>query len=115
MWLCLLAVIGCLTTGMSDLAVEAVVRMPAALINFEFARVLRILDDELEFELQLMDEEEKAVCKVSAKAHPGIMYLVDGCDFGLRIAKDSWMYKTHKNNVPKNRAIRPQILIDAHA
>ena len=102
---CLLAVIGALTTGMSDLELEAVVQMPASLINIEIPRILKILDVALDAEMQLMDEEEKQTCRGSAKSHPGIMYYLDGCDFPLRIAKDSFMYKTHKKNVPKQRAL----------
>ena len=110
---CLLAVIAVLTTAMSDLELEAVVQMPASLINIEAPRILKILDDSMD--LQLMDDEEKQTCRGSAKSHPGIMYYLDGCDFPLRIAKDSFMYKTHKKKVPKQRALRAQILIDAYA
>lgn len=112
---CLLAVIGCCTTGMSDVAMEGVVEFPSSLINIEFERLMTILDEHLEPEMQLMDDEEKEVCKGSAISHPNILYFVDGCDFAVRVAKDGWMFTTHKKNVPKKRAIRAQILIDSYA
>ena len=110
---CLFAVLGALTTGLSDIAMEGVVEMPASLINIEFERILKILDETYECELFLMNEEEKRDCVGAAKSHPNIMYFVDGCDFAINNAKEGWMYKTHKKNVPKQRAIRAQILIDA--
>eukprot|EP01084_Bolivina_argentea_P212532 361245_1 len=38
---CLFAVLGLMSTGMSDLAMEAVCEMPASLINIEFERIQR--------------------------------------------------------------------------
>ena len=61
-----------------------------------------------------MNAEEKEICIGAAKSHPFIMYYLDGCDFPIRIAKDGWMYKTHKDNVKKHRAFRAQILIDSY-
>lgn len=110
----LFSTIGCLTQGMSNIAMEAVVEMSAALINIEFERILKILDEHLEDEWFLMNDAEKELCIGKAKSHPGIMYYIDGCDFALKVGKDAWVYKTHKKNIKKQRAIRAQIIIDSY-
>ena len=108
----LFAVLGLLTTGMGDLAMEGLAEIPASLCCIEFERVLHILDSKLD-DLHLLSEEEKVVCIGSAKAHPNILYYVDGCDFPIRCASEGWMYNTHKPNCPKQRGIRAQILCDS--
>lgn len=108
----LFSTIGCLCTGMSELAMEGVTGIPASLINIDFERNLKFLDEYPE--LYLMNDEEKKLCVGAAQSDSNIMYYVDGCDFSLQIAKEGWMYKTHKENIPKKRAIRVQILIDSN-
>ena len=110
---CLFSVLGILSTGVSDPAMEAVVEMPHSLIGVEFERVLKILDTVLTDQMFLMDEEEKAMCVGAAKTHPFIMYYIDGCDFPLQIADKAWMYSTQKKNIKKRTALRAQILVDS--
>ena len=109
---CLFAVLGILSTGISDPAMEAVVEIPDSLICVEFERVPKILDRVFADQIFLMDEEEKAMCVGAAQSNPYIMYYIDGCDFALQIADKAWMYSTQKKNIKKRTAIRAQILVD---
>ena len=109
----LLATIGMLSTGLGYQAMEGVVEINAGLLCVEFARNLHILDKVLDYEMNLMDDDEKQKCKSAAKSHPDICYYVDGCDFALRIGLQKWMYLTHKKNIKNRTAIRAQILIDS--
>ena len=109
----LFAVLGALRTGISDAAMEAVVGVPESLITVDFERILKILDEQEEGQMYLMNDDEKALCFGAAKSNPYIVYYLDGCDFPLQIAKNAWMYKTHKKNIQKQRGIRAQILIDS--
>ena len=97
---------------MSDVAMEGLARIASSLIHLEFERMLLILDKHLD-DLHLLDEEEKAQCIGASKAHPNLLYWVDGCDFPFSNASERWMYKTHKPNVPKQCGIRAQILCDS--
>ena len=106
------SVIGILCTGMSDLCMEGVSRMSHGLINVEFARLLSILDEVLQDQMHLMDADEKTLCVGACESDPRTMYFVDGCDIAVEECKESWMWKTHKDNVKKNRAARFQILVD---
>ena len=110
---CLFAVLGILSTGMSDPAMEAVVEMPHSLIGVEFERILKILDVVLADQLFLMDSEEKAMCVGAAKSNPFIMYYIDGCDCAIQIAEKAWLYITQKKNVKKRTAFRAQVLVDS--
>ena len=109
----LFATIGMLSTGMSYTAMEGLVGINSGLLCVEFARNLFILDEKLDYEMSLMDEDEKAACFGAANSNPYIMYYVDGCDFALKIGLQKWMYLTTKKNIKNNTAIRAQILIDS--
>lgn len=109
----LFATIGMLSTGMSYKAMEGLVGINAGLLCVEFERILFILDEMLDYEMCLMDEEEKAECVGAAKSHPYIIYYVDGCDFAIKIGLQKWMYLTTKQNIKSRTAIRAQILIDS--
>ena len=109
----LFATIGMLSTGLGYLAMEGLVEINAGLLCIEFARNLFILDKVLDYEMELMDDEEKEMCATAARSHPYICYYVDGCDFALRIGLQKWMYLTTKKNVKNRTAIRAQILIDS--
>ena len=109
----LFATIGMLSTGMSYSAMEGLVEINAGLLCIEFARNLAILDRKLDYEMELLDEEEKQMCEKAAKSHPYVCYYVDGCDFALRIGLQKWMYLSTKKNIKNKTAIRAQILIDS--
>ena len=105
--------LGILAQGVGDLVMESIAGMSHALIGKIFERMLGILDKELEEQMFLMDEEEKQLCKGACVSDPNIVYFIDGCDFAIEARKDAWMWKTHKENCKKKRAIRAQILMDA--
>ena len=107
----LFAVIGSLRTGMTDLAMEGLCGIPASLLCIEFERTLRILDEVLD-ELFLMNDEEKMQCRGAAKSYPGLLYIIDGADFPIRVGRHSHIYRTHKKNVHKQQAVRAQMIID---
>ena len=109
----LFATIGMLSTGLGHPAMEGLVEINAGLLCIEFARNLLILDKVLDYEMELLNEEEKSMCQSAAKSHPYICYYVDGCDFALRIGLQKWMYLTTKKNIKNRTAIRAQILIDS--
>ena len=111
---CLFAVMGCLTQAMTNKAMEVTVGMAASLIDIEFVRILKILDAHLDCRWGPMNDEEKLMCIGAAKSCPWIMYYIDGCDFPIELAFDRWVYKTHKDNVKKQCAIRAQVIIDSY-
>lgn len=109
----LFTTICCLKTGLTDLGLEGMCNIPAALISLDLPRILTILDDLLVDEMQLLTEEEKEQCRGSAESDEQIVYWVDGSDFAIKIGKFGWMYKTHKSNVHRQKAVRAQILTDS--
>ena len=105
------AVIGSLCTGNDDLTMEAICKMSHSLICKEMEHMLFVLDEVLD-NMWLMSEEEKQQCIGACKSNPNIIYFLDGCDFAIEEQKNRWMYKTHKDNIKKQTAIRAQILVD---
>ena len=109
---CMFAVIGILSTGMSDVSMEGVARMSAGLIGLEFERILCFVDAALDT-MYLMDPASKAVARGTCSSNPNIVYFIDGCDIAVEELKEAWLWKTHKKNVKNQRAARAQIIIDS--
>ena len=109
----LFTTIGILSTGMNDLSMETVADVSNGLICLEFERNLGILGILLDDEMKLMADDEKNTCYGSCNSDPDVIYFIDGCDFGIKKRKDAWMWKTHKDNVKGNKAVRAQIICDS--
>lgn len=110
---CLFSVLAALNTGMTNLNLEGLCEMPASLINVEFVRILKILDDVLDDEMSLLTPLQRNDRMGACQSDPNIVYFCDGVDFEYQVSKHKWIFMSHKKNVKKGTAIRAQILVDA--
>ena len=107
----LLCTLCILINGCTNLLAECVFQMPSNFIAIAFERCLYALDAALDFEMQLLSDQEKRSAQPPTE-FPDALYIVDGSDFPVAVHQDKWMFYSHKKNVAKQTGFRSQILID---